>query len=141
MQRKQILGAWQLASFEARDVATGIVRRPLGAEPSGLILYTDDGYMSAQLATTPSGADYIAYGGRFHLDEQTSVVHHEVTMSMMPELLATPQFRSVRVDADLLTLSATVTGDDGVTVESTLAWRRAPDPAPKEGRSSAAGHS
>ena len=62
-------------------------------------------------------------------------------MSMMPELLATPQFRSVRVDADLLTLSATVTGDDGVTVESTLVWRRAPDPAPKEGRSSAAGHS
>ena len=90
MQRKQILGAWQLASFEARDVATGIVRHPLGAEPSGLILYTDDGYMSAQLATTPSGADYIAYGGRFHLDEQTSVVHHEVTMSMMPELLAAP---------------------------------------------------
>jgi Lipocalin-like domain len=137
LQRKQILGAWRLDSFEARDVATGIVRRPLGEDPSGLILYTDDGYMAARLATTPSGSDYVAYGGRFHLDEQTSVVHHEVTTSMMPELLAAPQYRRVRVDGDLLTLSATMTDDDGVTLESTLVWRRAPD----NGRSSVAGHS
>jgi hypothetical protein len=77
VQRRQILGAWRLASFEARDVATGIVQHPLGDEPSGLILYTDDGYMAAQLSTTPTGADYIAYGGRFHLDEQRAVVHHQ----------------------------------------------------------------
>ena len=48
-------------------------------------------------------------------------------MSTMPELLAAPQYRNVRVDADLLTLSASVTDDDGVTIESTLVWRRAPD--------------
>ena len=58
-------------------------------------------------------------------------------MSMMPELLAAPQYRSVRVDADQLTLSATMIGDDGVTLESTLVWRRAPD----DGRPSAAGYS
>ncbi len=137
MQRSQILGAWQLTSFEARDLATGVVRCPLGEKPSGLILYTADGYMSAQLATTPCGADYIAYGGRFHLDEQTSVVHHDVTMSMMPELLAAPQYRDARVDGDLLTLSATMTDGDGVTLDSTLVWRR----APQNGRPSAARHS
>lgn len=35
---------------------------------------------------------YIAYGGRFSVDEQTSTVHHDVTISMMPELLTQPQF-------------------------------------------------
>ena len=32
-------------------------------------------------------AGYVAYGGRFSVDEPTSTVHHDVTMSMMPELL------------------------------------------------------
>ena len=103
-----------------------------------MILYTDDGYMSAQLATTPSGADYIAYGGRFHLDEQTSVVHHEVTMSMMPELLAAPQYRNARVDADLLTLSASITDDDGVTHREHAGVAAGTQ---RNGRRSAAGHS
>ena len=64
--------------------------------------------MSAQLAE-PDMVGYIAYGGRFSVDETTSTVHHDVTMSMMPELLAHPQFRRARVDGDHLTLSATMT--------------------------------
>ena len=67
--RSRILGAWELVTFNARDTATGEVRRPLGNRPRGLILYTDDGFMSAQLA--PEGAgEYIAYSGPFHVDEQ-----------------------------------------------------------------------
>lgn len=124
MRRNEILGAWELVSFTARDVATGAVRHPLGDTPAGLIMYTADGHMSAQLATTPTAPDYIAYGGRFHLDETTSVVHHDVAMATMPELLAGPQYRDARMDGELLTLSATTTGD-GVTLESTLVWRRA----------------
>jgi hypothetical protein len=36
-----------------------------------MILYTDDGHMSAQLADADMGG-YIAYGGRFDVDEDTS---------------------------------------------------------------------
>ncbi|WP_445163023.1 hypothetical protein ACTXG5_07185 [Mycobacterium sp. Dal123C01] len=31
---------------------------------------------------------YVAYGGRFSADEEASTLHHDVTMSMMAELLA-----------------------------------------------------
>ena len=62
------------------------------------------------------------------MDEATSTVHHDVTMSMMPELLARPQFRHASVDGDHLTLSATTTDDAGATTHSTLVWRRAARP-------------
>jgi lipocalin-like protein len=122
--RDLVLGAWELVSFVARDETTGKDRQPLGTAPRGLILYTADGHMSAQLAKSDMSG-YAAYGGRFSVDEETSTLHHDVTVSMMPELLAQPQFRHASVDGDLLTLSATRTDETGVTTRSTLVWRRA----------------
>ena len=122
--RDAVLGAWELVSFVARDATTGEDRQPLGTTPRGLILYTADGHMSAQLAE-PDMSGYVGYGGRFSVDEATSTLHHDVTMSMMPELLAQPQFRHASVDGDLLTLSASRTDDAGVTTHSRLVWRRA----------------
>jgi hypothetical protein len=122
--REAILGAWELVSFVARDVATGEDRHPLGAAPRGLILYTADGHMSAQLAESDMSG-YVAYGGRFSVNEETSTLHHDVTISMMPELLAQPQFRNAAVDGYFLTLSATRSDDAGVTTHSSLVWRRA----------------
>jgi Lipocalin-like domain len=120
--RTAVVGAWELVSFVARDVSTGENRHPLGTAPRGLILYTADGHMSAQLAESDM-SDYIAYGGRFSVNEETSTLHHEVTISMMPELLAEPQFRHASIDGDVLTLSATRI-DDGGTTHSSLLWRR-----------------
>jgi hypothetical protein len=122
--RDNVLGAWELVSFTAIDSAAGDERHPLGTAPRGLILYTPDGHMSAQLAESDL-TGYIAYGGRFSVNEETSTLHHDVTISMMPELLAQPQFRWAAVDGDLLTLSATMTDDAGVTTHSSLVWRRA----------------
>lgn len=123
-----IHGGWSLVSFDAVDDA-GARRQPLGARPRGLILYTADGWMSAQLAPDPTEraaeiGGYIAYGGRFHLDDERGVVRHEVTMSTMPELLAQPQLRRYRIDGDQLTLSTSTTDGTGTT-HSTLIWQRA----------------
>lgn len=123
--RRALPGAWRLESFVSRDERTGVERRPFGDHPAGLILYTTDGYMSAQLAPGP-GAEYVAYAGAFTVDEKTGTVHHNVMLSSMPELLAQPQFRHAQVDADRLTLSATQTSAEGVSTHSTLVWRRAP---------------
>ena len=125
--RDAVLGTWELVSFVARDRTTSEDRHPLGTAPRGLILYTADGHMSAQLAESDMGG-YVAYGGRFSVNEETSTLHHDVTMSMMPELLAQPQFRHASVEGDLLTLSATTTDDAGVTTHSSLLWRRATGP-------------
>jgi hypothetical protein len=126
--RDAVLGAWELVSFVATNAATGEDRHPLGSQPRGLILYTADGYMSAQLASSDMDS-YVAYGGPFFVDEQTSTLHHDVSMSMMPELLAQPQFRQASVDGDFLTLSATTTDGAGATTHSSLVWRRATGPA------------
>jgi Lipocalin-like domain len=123
-----MLGSWKLVRFETRDTATGAVRQPLGSDPRGLILYTEDGYMSAQLAPGSGDAelsDYIAYTGPFHVDEQAAIVHHEVAMATMADLLAAPQLRAVTIGTDTMTLAATMTDDTGTTTRSTLTWRRA----------------
>jgi Lipocalin-like domain len=121
--RDAVLGGWELVSFVARDAATGEERQPLGGAPLGLILYTADGHMSAQLANSDMGG-YISYGGRFSVDEQTSTLHHDVTISLMPELLTQPQSRHAEVNGDTLTLSASRTDDAGVTTHSRLQWKR-----------------
>ena len=122
--RDAVLGAWELVSFVSHDVATGEDSHPLGTEPRGQILYTADGYMSAQLARSDL-SEYVAYGGPFLVDEETSTLHHAMTMASMPELLAQPQFRHATVAGDLLTLSATATDEAGTTTHNTLVWRRA----------------
>ncbi len=121
-----IHGGWRLKSFVARDDA-GNTRHPLGRHPRGLILYTADGWMSAQLAPDPAedaeiGA-YIAYGGTFHLDAAAGTVRHDVVMATMPDLLDRPQLRHYVIDGDILTLSASMDGETGRT-HSTLVWRR-----------------
>jgi hypothetical protein len=121
--REAVLGAWELTSFVAIDDATGAQHHPLGTTPRGLILYSADGFMSAQLAKADL-AEYVAYGGRFTVDEDASILHHDVTMSTMPELLAQPQFRQASVEGNLLTLSATTTRADGTTTHARLVWRR-----------------
>jgi hypothetical protein len=135
--RDRILGAWQLVSVTTRDAEIGHVVHPFGTAPRGMILYTDDGHMSAQLSDADMGG-YIAYGGRFSVDEETSeraerreivgIVRHDVTIAMMPELLAQPQFRQVSLDGDVLTLSATTTDGSGATSHASVVWRRAGSP-------------
>jgi hypothetical protein len=121
--RDAVLGAWELVSFVARDAATDEERHPLGPAPRGLILYTADGHMSAQLADADMQG-YLSYGGRFSVDEDTATLRHDVMVSMMPELLTQPQFRDAVIDGDILTLSATRTDEAGVTTHSRLRWKR-----------------
>ncbi len=123
--REALLGGWLLHSFVSRDADTGAQWSPYGEHPTGLILYTADGYMSAQLTPGP-GAEFVAYGGRFHVDEQSATVRHDVAVSTMPELLTQPQFRHANIQGDRLTLSASRASAEGTTIHSTLIWRRDP---------------
>lgn len=121
--RQALLGGWLLESFVSRDADTSARRHPFGEHPTGLIVYSSDGYMSAQLTPGPD-AEYIAYGGSFHVNEESATVRHDVMMATMPELLTRPQFRRAHIDGDRLTLSASATSVAGATTHSTLVWRR-----------------
>jgi hypothetical protein len=126
MHSSDFVGTWELVSFSTRDLDTGEIRYPLGPEPAGLIIYSDDGYISAQLTGGTPPDDYFAYGGRFTFDAASATLHHDVTISILPELLTAPQFRQASLEGDRLTLSATTTDQGGERTISTLLWRRAP---------------
>ncbi len=143
--REQLVGAWALSSFVERDIETGVENRPFGERPLGLILYTPDGYMSAQLqrpdrhafadgdvlrATSEeyaaAGSSYVAYSGRFYVDEARRSLSHEMTVSFFPNWLGQRQVRLVEVDGKRLQLSTDGPQRfNGVLKTATLTWRRA----------------
>lgn len=52
--KEQLVGEWALTSYVVRDIKTSVEDRPFGERPLGLLLYTPDGYMSAQLQPPPN---------------------------------------------------------------------------------------
>src|SRR5258707_6292516 len=110
--RESLIGAWELVSAVERDVETGFENNVLGERPQGFILYTPDGYMSAQLqalARPPfeegdlfrgspeeyvaAGSSYIAYSRRLCVDEAKPSLSHEMASSFFPNWACQRQVR------------------------------------------------
>jgi hypothetical protein len=113
----------------------GETDRPLGNNPLGTILYTPDGYMSAQLARPGPDEDdqepdgyYIAYSGPYDVDEQTRTVTHQVQVSVIPSWLGTNQIRQVqfREPGTLVLSTSEPRPRDGVMTTTTISWSRQP---------------
>jgi hypothetical protein len=105
--RSQLVGAWRLVSYETSSVEGGDTAYPLGPDASGLIIYTDDGGMSAQImaAGRPAYADedvhggtdeqraaaahgYLAYSGTYQVTDE-NVVEHHLEVSLFPNWVGT----------------------------------------------------
>jgi Lipocalin-like domain len=131
--RERLVGCWRLVGFTVTDGDAGEADRPLGDSPVGTILYTPDGYMSAQLARSGPYEDaeepdayYIAYSGPFDVDEQARTVTHRVEVSVIPSWLGTTQLRDVEFrEPGMLVLSASELRD-GVMTTTTVTWSRQP---------------
>ena len=141
--RDKIIGAWELVSYIERDSPDGPARYPHGEDALGLIMYTPDGYMSAQIMTpdrpaydqpiarggtteqaAAAASGYLAYSGPYSVDESTGVVHHHVQVSLLPNWLGSVQVRYPELDGDRLTISSTTPLAGGGKVWSTLVWAR-----------------
>jgi hypothetical protein len=139
--RERIIGAWCLESYTVRE-ADGQVRTPLGPDADGFILYTHDGYMSAQMMArgrppyasgdwlrgageelSAAAAGYLAYSGSFSVDEQTRTLQHRMTVSLFPNWLGDVQVREARLEGDVLTLTPR---NQPAGQIHTIVWRRAP---------------
>ncbi len=143
--REQLIGAWMLISYEERPVDGSPSFYPMSEQPMGIILYTPDGYMSAQLSTPDrkpfasgdwfKGSDddykqeastYIAYTGEFHVDEQKQTLTHSMFISLFPNWIGQTQPRVVKIDGDNLRLNtASPIESGGKQVNSYLVWERA----------------
>ena len=105
--RERLLGAWTLRDFVEAPVDGSPDARPLGANPRGTILYSADGFVSAQaaqpvsdLATGASSGLYLAYSGPFDVDEDNAIVRHHIEVSLNPQLVGSIQRRQVSFGDD-----------------------------------------
>jgi len=143
-------GTWHLVRWEIAYSDERPNTLPFGPDAFGLIVYADDGYMSACIAragrpplssqsarSIPKAeqADafesYFHYAGRYHMRNhqgQAQVVH-EVSCSLNPSFIGSQQVRNIEWDTDQrLTLSASdrLPGSTAVIRHHRLIWRRGP---------------
>ena len=132
--RERLVGCLRLVGYSV--TTGGQTDHLLGGDPLGTILYTPDGYMSAQLARpAPYKEDdqepdayYIAYSGPYDVDEQARIVARHRLVSVIPSWLGTRQLRQVRFrEPGMLVLSATEPHPaDGAPTTTTITWSRQP---------------
>ena len=105
-----IIGTWKVLSYVSRDEETGEEAKPWGDKPSGYLIYTASGYMSAvghaEGRTPPTSAEdrvklysgLTAYSGKYTRTPE-GVIHH-VEVAWNPAWIGTDQVRYVRFDDD-----------------------------------------
>jgi hypothetical protein len=135
--RDRLVGGWRLVDYSVTTAEGDKTDRPLGDHPLGTILYTPDGYMSAQLAR-PGPYDHddqepdaysIAYSGPYDVDEQAGTVAHQVQVSAIPSWLGSTQVRQVQFPGPgtlVLSVSEQSPPPDGVLTTTTITWSRQP---------------
>jgi hypothetical protein len=140
----QLVGVWRLVSYRDEQEG-GEDSFPFGPEPEGFLIYTPEGFVSAQLMKpgrfpfqsqdwhggTPdeyrqAGSGYIAYCGVYEVDEEKATVTHIPSVALLPNLILKGQQRSVTLNGDRLTLCAAgIPVMNGVPVTTRLVWQRA----------------
>lgn len=121
---QSLVGAWRLVSYEARS-PEGTEVFPFGVGATGVIIWSGDGAFSAQISPgDPSGdvePNYVAYFGRWELEEASSSVLHHVAGAFNPGLRNTVQRRGLAFDGDRVTLTPPTR--EGANTMS-LVWER-----------------
>jgi hypothetical protein len=143
--REALIGAWQLVACVETDVETGEIFLPMGPRPAGFILYTPDGYMSAQLSSpdracfasgdmyrgspedyVAAAKSYLAYSGPYRVDEARRTVEHGMAVSLFPNWQGQHQLRIPGLDGDTLVLATdSPTLFAGSLKTARITWRRA----------------
>ena len=140
----QLIGVWNLVAYT--DEREGYEdTHPFGPKPAGFLIYTPDGFVSAQLVKpgrsafqsrewqhgTPeeyieSGSGYIAYCGTYEVDEVERTVTHIPSIALLPNLINGRQLRAIKLNGSRLTLrTAGAAVADGARVTSRLELQRA----------------
>lgn len=139
-----LVGVWELASFVLPD-STGAARPWWDNKPAGLIVYTDAGFVSAQLydtrrplvgvrwdsasadAARAQFAGLTTYYGTYVLDTLAHTVTHTVQGAMAPDWVGRKLVRGYRfISANEVELRV-ITDANGqpTSVGPVLVWRRA----------------
>jgi hypothetical protein len=142
--RDALVGAWRLVSWE-NHAADGQVTHPMGTDAIGYVIYGADGRFSITISRRDrvgfAAADllsgtpeekvramegFVAYAGRYSFLGD-HVIHH-VEVSLFPNWVGSDQERSVDLDGDRLTLSASPLLLAGKQQVPRLVWERVDRP-------------
>jgi hypothetical protein len=139
----RLVGVWTLVTYTDEHTDRDATH-PFGSNPQGFVIYTADGFVSAQLMKlgrpafhssdwhhgTPqeygaSGSGYIAYCGTYEVDEEKAMVTHIPSVSLLPNLIDGRQCRMIDLRGDRLVLRTTGAPDTGdLYLTSRLEWKR-----------------
>jgi hypothetical protein len=143
MLKDRLLGAWSLVSLHVKW-ADGRFTYLLGENATGFICYDPSGFFSAQLMRqnrplfvsndmqrgepieiNQAFEGYIAYWGRYEVNEETETVNYLPEGSLFPNWIGTVQPRKIEFEEGQITLSSqpmVINGLEGVGV---VQWQRA----------------
>jgi hypothetical protein len=141
--RNNLVGAWTLESYESTSVDGSNTIYPLGEDARGIIMYTPDGYMSAQIMRSErtsfdrndphqahddelaaAAASYFNYAGPYTV--AGDVIAHHVELSLVPNWVGGIQYRTAHLTDACLELSpAEPLLMRGELRNAKLVWRRA----------------
>jgi Lipocalin-like domain len=121
--RTNLVGAWTLRSYETTSLDGSDTIYPLGEDARGIIMYTPDGYMSAQIMRpertafgrndphqaeddelAAAAAGYFNYAGPYTVTDD--VIAHHVELSLVPNWVGGTQYRKARLADSRLELSS-----------------------------------
>ncbi|WP_184441508.1 lipocalin-like domain-containing protein [Mycobacterium sp. AZCC_0083] len=148
MLMERLVGGWRLdAVIGTHD--DGNTFYPMGSSVQGRIVYTPAGLVAVNLmegdrelpeagTRWPRVAEadaalwartYMAYSGRYSVDEQSQIVHHHLDMCLDPTMVDTDQVRHVEFAADgELKLGVPLDEFNGQPIQSiVLVWHRETD--------------
>jgi hypothetical protein len=143
--QERIIGAWRLRRYVEYPCNGSPPREPMTARPEGLILYTADGFMSAQLCAPgrrpfasgdwfvascdefrAEATSYIAYSGPWQMGPDQNTIIHGMDVSLFPNWCGQRQARRVRIDGDQLFLASVAPlYSGGMLINAELQWCRA----------------
>jgi Lipocalin-like domain len=137
----KFVGVWRLVSMEYRTDDGALVESPFGAEPEGTIMYDSLGNMAAQIGRkdrprfsssdrmagsveekTAAFESYIAYFGRYRVDERERSVTHDVQQALFPNWAGSKQVRYYTFADRKLTLRTPPFQYLGKNVTAILLW-------------------
>jgi len=143
MLKEELVGTWRLVSLVTQR-SDGSERNGMGSNPSGLIMYDALGNFSAHLmrgGRTPFANDdmgsgtpeeiraaflgYVAYWGRYEVDEKQLLVQHFPEGSLFPNWLGQTQTRQVELSSNRLVLSTPPIVFAGHENRNIITWERA----------------
>ena len=136
-----LIGTWDLVSLEVRSGEK--TAYPLGQDAKGVLIYDQHGRFSVQLARVDrpefasgdlaAGTDdemraayqgYIAYFGKYELDQKDGSVTHHVDQSLFPNWAGGPQKRYTDLVGSRLTLRAPPIKFRGSESVGIIVWER-----------------